>query len=78
MFASHFQNFLLKVFQLSTKALHMLRRAILATPAHRMVGVCGNIDMYGYIYKQFSRMVQGSSGAVSLLMGLQEGDLRIG
>jgi hypothetical protein len=41
--AGHFQHFLLKVFQPSTKALHMISRAILATPAIRMVGVRENI-----------------------------------
>jgi hypothetical protein len=49
----HFQQFLLKVFQLSMKALHMIRRAILATPASRMVGVRENIYIYRYIYTIF-------------------------
>jgi hypothetical protein len=48
--AGHFQHFLLKVFQPSRKALHMIRSSILATPASRMVGVAENIYIYRYIY----------------------------
>jgi hypothetical protein len=41
-FTLNFKQFLFKVFQLSTQALHMIRRDILATPASRMVGVREN------------------------------------
>jgi hypothetical protein len=44
---SHFQH----EFQLSTKALHMIRGAILAAPASRMVGLHKNIFIFIiYIY----------------------------